>query len=152
MLRQFLPGKHLQPRNFSTKKPKPYTLQKINMEPNNHLIEKKKHLPNLHYCVPTVHFPGCKAKYFHFFINFKFVSPRDKTIRRPPKIWGILIEIIQLCDFFHLVQRIAPHRFERRVSSKWIIFVKNRRSVKCMKNKPSHIQLSEYIRRLLNEC
>ncbi len=34
---------------------------KINMVPKNHLIEKEKHLPNLHCWVPAVNFPWCKS-------------------------------------------------------------------------------------------
>ena len=44
---------------------------KINMEPKNHLIEKENHLPNLHFWVPNVKFPGCNATWriIFFMIN-----------------------------------------------------------------------------------
>ncbi len=32
---------------------------KINMKPKNHPIEKDFHVPNLHFRVPAVNFPGC---------------------------------------------------------------------------------------------
>ncbi len=35
------------------------TPPKTNMEPENHLFEKENHLPNLHFEVPAVSFPGC---------------------------------------------------------------------------------------------
>ena len=35
-----------------------FTPLKINMEPTNHPIEKENHLPNLHFGVQNVNFPG----------------------------------------------------------------------------------------------
>lgn len=65
----------------------------------------------------------------HFLFHQKQVCvSSNKTIRGPPKMGGILIQIIQLCDVFHLVQGIGPHRFERCVISHGTIFSKNRRS------------------------
>ena len=47
---------------------------KINMYPKHHPIEQENHLPNLHFWVPAIKFPGCEKTHWPWPFPFPFIS------------------------------------------------------------------------------